>query len=153
MNFWLKADFPLDQVPGALEISGLRLFLRRKLGCKSIEYCGASYGIHSVSFLETSLHDDIHAAMRPCSHAARSEPVLTTWGMNLTGLPLIKTPVVTAPAVTAHANGCRAWGLLLHAVSNSPHAQGKGRKTSRGFGKPDGREGLRPQRCGHRAEL
>ena len=25
MNFWLKADFPLDQVPGALEISGLRL--------------------------------------------------------------------------------------------------------------------------------
>ena len=43
----------------------------------------------------------------------------------LRGTRLTRMPVVTAPAVTTHTNGCWACGLLLHAVSNRPHAQGK----------------------------
>ncbi len=65
---------------------------------------------------------------QPGAAWTRQRQALLGWaGANTTHCAqrLTRTPVVTAPAVTTHTNGCWACGLLLHAVSNRPHAQGK----------------------------
>ena len=65
---------------------------------------------------------------QPGAAWTRQRQALLGWaGANTTHCAqrLTRTPVVTAPAVTTHTNGCRACGLLLHAVSNRPRAQGK----------------------------